>query len=90
MREDGMGGDDEDDDEDDEDEESADADDGDERTVTLDGDEQPVDEALATLRDEYDAADAADFDAETQDRAEDADSETDDSDGFGMTGAMED
>jgi len=90
MREDGMGDDDEDDDEGDEEEESADADDGDERTVTLDGDEQPVDEALATLRDEYDAADAADFDAETQDRAEDADSETDDSDGFGMTGAMED
>jgi hypothetical protein len=89
MREDGMGGDGDDEDDDDEGEDSADADDAD-RTVTLDGDEQSVDEAIATLRDEYDAADAGDLDAETQDRAEDDDGESDDTDGFGMTGAMED
>jgi len=71
---------------DDEDEESADADDAD-RTVTLDGDEQPVDEAIATLRDEYDAADADDLDAKTKDHAED-DGDDSDTDGFGMTGAM--
>jgi hypothetical protein len=88
MHEEMVGGDDEDGEDG---EESADADDGDERTVTLDGDEQPVDDAIATLRDEYDATEADDLDAETQDRAEDGDSETDDdSDGFGMTGAMED
>jgi len=43
---------------------------------------------IATLRDEYDAADAGDLDAETQDRAEDDESDDSDTDGFGMTGAM--
>jgi len=86
------GGDDEDEDEDEDDGEmsASDADpaDTEERTVTLNGTEQPVDEAMATLRDEYEAAEVNDLDPETADRAADDDSETDDHNDFGMAGVM--
>lgn len=87
--------DDEDDDEGDEDEDEeddggengADVDgEGDERTVTIDGEERAVDEALADLREQVDAADAAE--AQTNDRSESGDETTDDdSAGFGFAGA---
>lgn len=64
-------GDDEDDDADRDGSPDADADET--RTVTLDGQEVPVDEALADLRDQ--AADADPADPETQDRAEAAEDE---------------
>jgi hypothetical protein len=66
----------------------ADTADTEERTVTLDGTEQPVDEAMATLREEYEAAEVNDLDPETADRAADDDSETDESNDFGMAGVM--
>jgi hypothetical protein len=67
-----MGGGEGDGDEDDE-EESADADDT-ERTVTVDGDEMPVGEAIDDLREQYDGTDATDLDSQTQ--AGGADAET--------------
>jgi hypothetical protein len=92
MHEEMMGGDDGDggdeDGEDDEMEESdADTADEAERTVTLDGEERAVDEALATLREQ--AADAEPADPETQDRAE-AEESDEDTTGWGMAGRMED
>jgi len=86
----GEDGDDDEDDEDDGEMSASDADtaDTEARTVTLDGTEQPVDEALATLRDEFDSAEVNDLDPETADRAADDDSETDESTGFGMAGVM--
>jgi len=79
---------DEDDDEDDGEMSESDADTAasEERTVTLSGTEQPVDEAIATLREEYDAAEVTDLDAETADRAEGEESDPADdvTDTFGL------
>jgi hypothetical protein len=52
------------------------ANDGDGRTVTLDGEEQPVDEAIDALRNQYDRVDDGDIEADTRDVAEETDSET--------------
>jgi hypothetical protein len=82
---DGMGEDDEDEDEDEDEEE---------RTVTLDGEERAVDEAIAELRDQ--AADADPADPATTDRAAEADADGEDSDttdtisGFGLAARIED
>ncbi len=65
-----------------------------ERTVTLDGEERAVDEALAELRDQ--AADAEPADPATTDRAAEADADGEDSDttdtisGFGLAARIED
>ena len=93
MYEDRMDGDKEgDEDDEDEDENAADAADTDERTVTLDGEERSVDDALAALREQADALDRDDIEEpDTQDRAtEDSDTTDDQPSGFGMAARMED
>jgi hypothetical protein len=86
--EDGENGDDMDDDEDEDDENSETPDEG--RTVTLDGEEMAVDEALENLRDAAADADAEDAEAETQNHAEDPDEEdSEENSGFGFTSNTE-
>jgi hypothetical protein len=101
MRGDGMDGDGEDDEMDDEEdgENAADAADSDERTVTLDGEERAVDEALEQLREA--ASEAEHAEPQTRDHApesdaddgeRDADAETDDNEpsGFGIAAKLDD
>jgi len=89
-RMDGEDGDDADEDEDEENAADADDAEGGDRTVTLDGEERAVDEALEELREQ--AAEAEPAEPETTDRGEAADSaDEDDADepGFGFAGAGE-
>jgi hypothetical protein len=96
----GMDGDDEEEEDDeDEGENAADAADSDERTVTLDGEERAVDEALEQLREA--ASEAEHAEPQTRDHApesdaddgeRDADAETDDNEpsGFGIAAKLDD
>ena len=93
MRGDGMDGDDEEDEGEDDGENAADADTG-SRTVTLDGEERAVDEALDELREVAAEADAAD--AQTRDHVPDEDVSEDDRDadddttgGFGIAAKLD-
>jgi len=55
----------------------ADADGDDQRTVTLNGEEQAVDEALADLRAQYDRVTDGDVESQTRDRADEDEADAD-------------
>lgn len=77
----------------DEDDDEASADAGEQRTVTLDGEEMAVDDARDHIEDlRSEVADAEPAEPETQDRAAEdaADSDDDQTSGFGMAARMED
>jgi len=81
-----MGDDEEEDDEMDGEENAADtdADGDDQRTVTLNGEEQAVDEALADLRAQYDRVTDGDVESQTRDRAGEDEADADKPKTFGF------